>query len=131
MQKWSGWAQVPLKFRQVLLTAPTDTVLGPGNAPRGGADPRGSLSSQEEGQEGFQLQTRFCCPHWEGHDSGLSFPRRHSLGCSVRRLMAWLLHRLEMALPQPVLHQKAGDQVSVGDWGGSERGLKAWVKVGC
>ncbi|XP_058530824.1 cyclic nucleotide-gated cation channel beta-1, partial [Ochotona princeps] len=26
------------------------------------------------------------------------------------RLMAWFLHRLEMALPQPVLHQKAGDQ---------------------
>ncbi|XP_073736328.1 cyclic nucleotide-gated channel beta-1 [Callorhinus ursinus] len=26
------------------------------------------------------------------------------------RLMAWLLHRLEMALPQPVLHGKAGEQ---------------------
>ncbi|XP_062032004.1 cyclic nucleotide-gated cation channel beta-1 [Lepus europaeus] len=26
------------------------------------------------------------------------------------RLLQWLLHRLEMALPQPVLHQKAGDQ---------------------
>nr|XP_017197744.1 cyclic nucleotide-gated cation channel beta-1 [Oryctolagus cuniculus]XP_051702773.1 cyclic nucleotide-gated cation channel beta-1 [Oryctolagus cuniculus]XP_051702774.1 cyclic nucleotide-gated cation channel beta-1 [Oryctolagus cuniculus]XP_051702775.1 cyclic nucleotide-gated cation channel beta-1 [Oryctolagus cuniculus]XP_051702776.1 cyclic nucleotide-gated cation channel beta-1 [Oryctolagus cuniculus]XP_051702777.1 cyclic nucleotide-gated cation channel beta-1 [Oryctolagus cuniculus]XP_05 len=26
------------------------------------------------------------------------------------RLLAWLLHRLEMALPQPVLHQKAGGQ---------------------
>ncbi|XP_029782023.1 cyclic nucleotide-gated cation channel beta-1 [Suricata suricatta] len=26
------------------------------------------------------------------------------------RLMAWLLHRLEMALPQPVLYRKAGEQ---------------------
>uniref|UniRef100_A0A8C9D5X0 Uncharacterized protein n=1 Tax=Panthera leo TaxID=9689 RepID=A0A8C9D5X0_PANLE len=30
------------------------------------------------------------------------------------RLMAWLRHRLEMALPQPVLHGKAGEQVSAG-----------------
>uniref|UniRef100_A0A452V7M9 Cyclic nucleotide-gated cation channel beta-1 n=1 Tax=Ursus maritimus TaxID=29073 RepID=A0A452V7M9_URSMA len=35
------------------------------------------------------------------------------------RLTAWLLHRLEMALPQPVLHGKAREQVSagLGDWG--------------
>ncbi|XP_021112161.1 cyclic nucleotide-gated cation channel beta-1 [Heterocephalus glaber] len=30
------------------------------------------------------------------------------------RLIAWLLHRLEMALPQPVIHGKTGEQVSAG-----------------
>uniref|UniRef100_A0A8C0WLM4 Cyclic nucleotide-gated cation channel beta-1 n=1 Tax=Castor canadensis TaxID=51338 RepID=A0A8C0WLM4_CASCN len=33
------------------------------------------------------------------------------------RLIAWLLHRLEMALPQPVLREKAGEQVSPGSPG--------------
>ena len=43
----------------------------------------------------------------------------HGLFSSTCRLMAWLLHRLEMALPQPVLHGKAREQVcsGLGEWG--------------
>ncbi|CAO2610405.1 Cyclic nucleotide-gated cation channel beta-1 [Lemmus lemmus] len=41
------------------------------------------------------------------------------------RLMEWLLHRLEMALPQPVLHRKAAEQVS----GQSGRRDPGWVVV--
>lgn len=39
--------------------------------------------------------------------------------------MEWLLHRLEMALPQPVLHGKATEQVS----GQSGRRDPGWVVV--
>lgn len=42
-----------------------------------------------------------------------------------RRLIEWLLHRLEMALPQPVLHGKAAEQVS----GSQAEEVPAWVVV--
>lgn len=55
---------------------------------------------------------------FRGADSGLSFPMSLPTwiqpNLSHGRLMAWLLHRLEMALPQPVLNGKAGNQVSAG-----------------
>ena len=35
-----------------------------------------------------------------------------TLARTYHRLIEWLLHRLEMALPQPVLHGKAAEQVS-------------------
>uniref|UniRef100_A0A9L0JYX0 Cyclic nucleotide gated channel subunit beta 1 n=1 Tax=Equus asinus TaxID=9793 RepID=A0A9L0JYX0_EQUAS len=38
-------------------------------------------------------------------------PPGHDPFSPTCRLMTWLLHRLEMALPQPVLHGKAGEQV--------------------
>lgn len=38
-------------------------------------------------------------------------PPGHGPFSPTCRLMTWLLHRLEMALPQPVLHGKAGEQV--------------------
>lgn len=43
------------------------------------------------------------------------------------RLIAWLLHRLEMALPQPVLREKAGEQVSAGSGGGGTSGVAGRV----
>lgn len=39
------------------------------------------------------------------------------------RLMAWILHRLEMALPQPVIRGKGGEQVGA-VWG--SRGPGSW-----
>lgn len=39
------------------------------------------------------------------------------------RLIEWLLHRLEMALPQPVLHGKAAEQVSGSQ---AEAALAGW-----
>lgn len=43
--------------------------------------------------------------------------------------MAWLLHRLEMALPQPVVRGKAGEQVGAG-LGGAGALSGGWRRLG-
>ncbi|XP_010615538.3 LOW QUALITY PROTEIN: cyclic nucleotide-gated cation channel beta-1 [Fukomys damarensis] len=95
----------PPKLPEGCRAEPADTVLGPeplGPTPE--KKPTNSPSLPSPGSLEPEVEPT-AEPQPSFQASSLTPPRD-----PASRLIAWLLHRLERALPQPVLHGKAGEQ---------------------